>query len=285
MRKCIMIFIITIIIVALCTSCAKPERPLTAAELLDLGEKHLLELNFEQALDQFLKVIVSEPLNPRGYTGAAESYIGLGKPDKAAEILEQGLLVLPDNMEIAMMLFEKKDLLMEDGESSSDTEEKDKISTDTEEKDESLADTEGEDIPSADIKKQDTAQVISKLWPQMVGCWYAVQIAEDCFTFFEYDQTKKILSNYEGWFYSEGIDAGFVVDAVACGGDEYKLTFFVPEEYSDIDEYQEEYSYEIIVDVSGRDRGVISIDKEEYSYIGADMDEAHSEYDRLWQIR
>jgi hypothetical protein len=87
-------------------ACAKADKPLTAAELLDLGEKYLLELNYEQALVQFLKVIEIEPMNPRGYTGAAEAYIGLGDTANAEAALKQGLTVLPGNAEIQEKLNE-----------------------------------------------------------------------------------------------------------------------------------------------------------------------------------
>ena len=58
--------------------------------LLDLGEQYLLELDYEQALVQFLRVIEIEPMNARGYIGAAESYIGLGDTESAIAILELG---------------------------------------------------------------------------------------------------------------------------------------------------------------------------------------------------
>lgn len=94
------------VVLLLLVSCVKTERPFTAAELLDLGEKYLLELNYEQALVQFLKVIEIEPMNPHGYTGAAKAYIGLGQIYKAAEILQQGLEILPDETSIMSMLDE-----------------------------------------------------------------------------------------------------------------------------------------------------------------------------------
>ena len=76
------------------------EKVPTLDELLSLGEKYLLELNYEQALVQFLKVIEIEPMNPRGYTGAAEAYVGLGDVENAVTIFEQGLIELTDNAEI-----------------------------------------------------------------------------------------------------------------------------------------------------------------------------------------
>ena len=77
MKRITLIVLCAVIFVPLFSACTKPELPLTVAELLDLGEKYLLELNYEQALMQFFKVIEVEPMNPRGYTGAAEAYVGL----------------------------------------------------------------------------------------------------------------------------------------------------------------------------------------------------------------
>ena len=43
-------------------------------------------------------------MNPRGYTGAAEAYAGLGDDGGAVEILRQGLTKLPNNAEIMSIL-------------------------------------------------------------------------------------------------------------------------------------------------------------------------------------
>jgi len=61
------------------------------AEMLSLGERFLLELNFEQALVQFLGVIEIEPNNAQAHLGAAAAYVGLGQNDRAVAILRQGL--------------------------------------------------------------------------------------------------------------------------------------------------------------------------------------------------
>ncbi len=79
---------------------------MSATEMLDLGEKYLLELNYEEAVVQFTKLIEVEPQNPRGYLGAAEAYIALGESDKAVAVLEKGQEQLPDNTDIAKMLAE-----------------------------------------------------------------------------------------------------------------------------------------------------------------------------------
>ena len=66
-------------------------RPMTAADMLSLGERYLLEMQFEQAIVQFLAVIEIEPMNVRAYLGAAEAFVGLGQMENAANILRQGL--------------------------------------------------------------------------------------------------------------------------------------------------------------------------------------------------
>jgi len=99
------LFIIMALIM-LISACAKPVVAPTAFELLDLGEKYLLELNYEQALVQFLAVIDVEPMKPRGYTGAAEAYFGLGDMDAAKIILEQGQAEIGGDESIQNMLDE-----------------------------------------------------------------------------------------------------------------------------------------------------------------------------------
>ncbi len=75
------------------------------AEQLSLGEKYLLEMDYEKAILAFNKVIKVDPMNPRGYTGAAEAYVGLGETEKAIDILKKGLLLM-DNRELSDLLSE-----------------------------------------------------------------------------------------------------------------------------------------------------------------------------------
>ena len=82
-----------------------PQKELSVAELLDLGERYLLEHEYELALMQFMGVIEIEPRNQRGYSGAAEVYIGLGDKDSAILILELGLKALPGNTELQALLY------------------------------------------------------------------------------------------------------------------------------------------------------------------------------------
>jgi len=90
-KRSLMVVLFTVLIPLILTSCVQPERPLSAAELLNIGERYLLELNFEQALVHFTMLIDIEPMNPRGYLGAAESYTGLEQRQHATNILRQGL--------------------------------------------------------------------------------------------------------------------------------------------------------------------------------------------------
>ena len=107
MKRRIAVSLFIVILLALTISCGNSSgNPLTVAELLELGEKHLLDMEYEQALMTFLRVIRIDPKVPRGYTGAAEAYIGLDRPDLAISILWQGLDELPGNEEISSMLQE-----------------------------------------------------------------------------------------------------------------------------------------------------------------------------------
>ena len=103
MRKVLLFALCIVFALAPLTACANPAKPLTVNELLELGEKYLLDFDYEQALVQFLRVIEIEPMNTRGYTGAAEAYIGLGQIDEAIAILQDGLNTIPDNAEIQAM--------------------------------------------------------------------------------------------------------------------------------------------------------------------------------------
>ena len=104
MRRISALLAIVFVVATLLSSCAKKERSLTTGELLDLGEKYLLELNYEQALVQFNKVIEIEPRNVRAYIGAAEVYMSMSDVEKAISVLTQGLEQLPENGDIKNML-------------------------------------------------------------------------------------------------------------------------------------------------------------------------------------
>ena len=91
MRRIIALLTTSVLLVSVLAACSKPLSTLSATELLEIGEKYLLELDYEQALVQFLKVIEVEPMNPRGYTGAADSYSGLGQQVESINIVRSGI--------------------------------------------------------------------------------------------------------------------------------------------------------------------------------------------------
>jgi tetratricopeptide (TPR) repeat protein len=87
------------LVLALLASCGQGERPLTIAELLDLGHKYLLEENYEEAILTFEKAIGVEEKNALGYIGAAMADMGLEEPEAAVAVLERGLEAIGDEDE------------------------------------------------------------------------------------------------------------------------------------------------------------------------------------------
>ena len=105
--KCISLFLIILAFsLVVFSACAKPDQPLSVAELIDLGEKYLVEMNYEMAVVQFQEVIEIDPKNPRGYIGLAKAYTGLGENEKAISTLKDGLKAIPGDTELQMMLKE-----------------------------------------------------------------------------------------------------------------------------------------------------------------------------------
>jgi Tfp pilus assembly protein PilF len=108
-RKLIAIVILLTVVVMLAVGCggngAESEAPM---DPLSLGERYLLEMNYEQALIHFLAFIEIEPMNPRGYSGAAQAHIGLVQPDEAVTMLIRVLEIFSDD---ADMLEELQTLL------------------------------------------------------------------------------------------------------------------------------------------------------------------------------
>ena len=72
-------------------SCANPIEKMSSTELLNLGEKYLLELDYEKAVVYFEKLITIDPMNPRGYTALAKAQVGLGDTSSAIDMLKQGM--------------------------------------------------------------------------------------------------------------------------------------------------------------------------------------------------
>jgi tetratricopeptide (TPR) repeat protein len=105
--KKVLVFIVLAVVIATAAIFAptfyQAARPIVP-RLLDLGEKYLLELNYEQAIMTFTKLIEIEPKSERAYLGLAEAYLENGEPKKAIVVLKDGLEQLPDSAAIKALL-------------------------------------------------------------------------------------------------------------------------------------------------------------------------------------
>ena len=108
MKRIFVLLLVIFIGLAALMGCAGDEKAVTAADVLSLGERYLLEMDYEQSVQQFLKLIEIDPKNPRGYLGLAEAYVALGKIAEAIQVLEQGLTEIPDNPDILAKLEQYK---------------------------------------------------------------------------------------------------------------------------------------------------------------------------------
>ena len=115
MRKTAFMFV-TLMVISLCahTACEQPERPLTAASLLDFGEKYLLEMDYEQAIVEFTKVIGIDPRNVRAYVGRADAYMGLARHNEAVQDYEQAIVINSNLVEAYLKLAESYLVLGDD---------------------------------------------------------------------------------------------------------------------------------------------------------------------------
>jgi len=88
MKKLVSALLIPLLLLAL-AACGKPAAAIPNPPLV-LGEKYLLDLDYEQALLQFDQAIRIEPKNPRGYLGKADALLHLDRQPEAASALADG---------------------------------------------------------------------------------------------------------------------------------------------------------------------------------------------------
>ncbi|MCD8107943.1 MAG: tetratricopeptide repeat protein [Oscillospiraceae bacterium] len=105
MKKLLAIILAILITLTTFTACAATDQALVSM-YLNLGEKYLLDLDYEQAIVYFNKVIEVEPRNSRAYMGAAEAYVGLGDTESAINLLKTALEVFSDDEEVTIELLE-----------------------------------------------------------------------------------------------------------------------------------------------------------------------------------
>jgi len=107
MKRVITLLLAALLLTAVFAACSQETfEDLSATQLLDLGERFLLEGNYEQAMIHFTRLIEIDPMNPQGHIGLARAYLGLGNPARAREVLEQSREQVPDDPEIGDMLDE-----------------------------------------------------------------------------------------------------------------------------------------------------------------------------------
>lgn len=61
------------------------------------AERYLSEMNYEQAIIEFQRILEIEPMNVNAYLGLAEAYLGLGDTKKTLETLCKGLEMTADS--------------------------------------------------------------------------------------------------------------------------------------------------------------------------------------------
>ena len=70
-----------------------------ASKQLDLGQKYLLEGNYQEAIIAFEKAIQIDPKNVDARLGLADTYIALGKTDDAITVLKEAMDIDPERPE------------------------------------------------------------------------------------------------------------------------------------------------------------------------------------------
>ncbi len=71
---------------------------------LDLGEKYISELDYENAVIAYEEALEIDPYCLDAYLGLSDAYMALGQQDKAIEIMEQAKAMLPDSVEVYVSL-------------------------------------------------------------------------------------------------------------------------------------------------------------------------------------
>ena len=61
----------------------------STSDMLQLADRYLKEMNYEQAIIEFQKILEIEPKNVDAYIGLVEAYVALGDNDMAIEVLER----------------------------------------------------------------------------------------------------------------------------------------------------------------------------------------------------
>ena len=69
-------------------------------ECLDLGQKYMTEMNYEEAIIAYNKALEVDPKNVEAYQALANIYEFQGDIDQARSTMERALVAVPSNAEI-----------------------------------------------------------------------------------------------------------------------------------------------------------------------------------------
>lgn len=97
MKKILQTGVILLIVLIFLVGCGKSVEK-QIAEQLELGNKYLMEANYEQAIVAFNKVIKLDEKNTAGYVGLMEAYLENGNTDEAVQFGESGMEKLGDDV-------------------------------------------------------------------------------------------------------------------------------------------------------------------------------------------
>ena len=92
-KKWIRIFLVMVMVLCISTACGK-SKEMNFQDYLDLGQKYLAEMKYEEAVVAFEKVLKTDPKQMSAYAGVAEALAGLEKKDEAITWLEQAVEIV-----------------------------------------------------------------------------------------------------------------------------------------------------------------------------------------------
>jgi len=266
----VIIAIIAVIIgIVIATSGGKSESP---QKYLDLGNHYLLELDYEQALVQFERIIEIDPKNPAGYIGTAKAYIGLGEEDKAIEILQNGLNVTGDE-DIRRMLKElSAPPATEQPVTTTTASTTTATTTSATTTEATTTETTTEETTTVITESQNQLQ--SRLWDELSGYWGYMENGKLSLGFvgFTYSYTGDERLYHNGAFFTGASMFYGIIEVKRIGDNEYKLELQHPGTYMDDGVYiEEEY---MTVNIKIIDSNTITINGTEYIFLGSTIDEA-----------
>lgn len=93
MKKKMLTMMVWVLISIMVTACSKSIEQ-QVAEQLELGQKYLTELNYEEAIVAFRKVIDLEPKYMDAYLGLADAYVGINDDAGALSSLETAYQII-----------------------------------------------------------------------------------------------------------------------------------------------------------------------------------------------